>query len=105
MALDTAAGEAPATSADYIKHHLEFLTSGQGFYALHLDSIFIHLLLAALFLAVLFSVARKVTPGVPGKLQAAVELLVEIVDKNVKESFHGRSRYLAPLALTTFLLA
>jgi len=105
MALDTAAGEVPATSADYIKHHLEFLTSGQGFYALHLDSIFIHLLLAALFLAVLFSVARKVTPGVPGKLQAAVELLVEIVDKNVKESFHGRSRYLAPLALTTFVLA
>jgi len=104
MALESTAGEAPATVADYIKHHLEFLTSGQGPLALHLDSIIIHLLLAALFLGVMLGVARRATSGVPGKLQAAVELVVEFVDKTVKESFHGQSQLIAPLALTTFVL-
>jgi F-type H+-transporting ATPase subunit a len=104
MALESAAGEAPATASEYIKHHLEFLTSGQGVHALHLDSIAIELLLAALFLWVLLKVARHATSGVPGKLQAAVELVVESVDKTVKESFHGQSQLIAPLALTTFVL-
>jgi F-type H+-transporting ATPase subunit a len=96
------ASEAPATATEYIKHHLEYLESGQGFLVLHLDSILIKFLLALLFVGILYLAARRATPGVPGKFQAAVELLVEYVDKTVKDTFTGSSRLIAPLALTIF---
>ncbi len=88
----------------YIAHHLVHLSAGEGFNALHLDSIFFKLLLATLFVTVFIGVARRATSGVPGKLQCAVEMLVEWVDGLVKETFHGRSRLIAPLALTIFCL-
>ncbi len=40
----------------------------------------------------------------PGKFQAAVELLVEFVDGMVKDTFHGSSKFIAPLAITIFCL-
>ena len=88
----------------YIKHHLEHLSSGEGFNALHLDSIFFKLLLALVFLGLFIGVARRATSGVPGKLQCLIEMIVEFVDGLVKETFHGRSRLIAPLAITIFCL-
>jgi F-type H+-transporting ATPase subunit a len=88
----------------YIKHHLEFLERGEGLMALHLDSIFFLLLVAAIFIGLFIGVARRATPGVPGKLQCAIEMLVETVDGLVKETFHGKSRLIAPLAITIFCL-
>src|SRR3974390_3093802 len=98
------ATEGPENMTAYIKHHLEFLEHGEGLMALHLDSIFFLLLAAAIFVAVFVGVARRATPGVPGKLQCAVEMLVETVDRLVKETFHGKSRLIAPLAMTVFCL-
>ncbi|HXQ63699.1 MAG TPA: F0F1 ATP synthase subunit A [Steroidobacteraceae bacterium] len=98
------AAEGPTDMTGYIKHHLEHLSSGEGFTALHLDSIFFKLLLAAALVTFLLRVARRATPGVPGKLQCAVEMLVEYIDGLVKETFHGRSRFIAPLAITIFCL-
>jgi F-type H+-transporting ATPase subunit a len=43
------------------------------------------------------------TTGRPGKLQAAVELVVEFVDTAVHDAFHGKSKLIAPLALTIFV--
>jgi F-type H+-transporting ATPase subunit a len=88
----------------YIVHHLEHLHVGEGFLTVNLDSIFFKLLLAVIFIAVFSKVARKATPGVPGKLQAFVEMIVEFVNGLVKETFHGRSTLIAPLALTIFCL-
>jgi F-type H+-transporting ATPase subunit a len=98
------AAEGPASMTGYIKHHLEHLSSGEGFAALHLDSIFFKLLLALTFVTLFIGVARRATAGVPGKLQCAVEMLVEYVDGLVKETFHGRSALIAPLAITIFCL-
>ncbi|HXQ30686.1 MAG TPA: F0F1 ATP synthase subunit A [Steroidobacteraceae bacterium] len=98
------AAAGPENMTGYIKHHLEHLSSGEGFTALHLDSIFFKLLLALLFITFFLRVARRATAGVPGKLQCAVEMLVEYVDGLVKETFHGRSRLIAPLAITIFCL-
>ena len=39
----------------------------------------------------------------PGKGQAFVELVVEFVDSQVKDTFHGDRRFIAPLALTIFV--
>jgi F-type H+-transporting ATPase subunit a len=46
--------------------------------------------------------ARKASTGVPGKFQNFVELIVEFVDSQVKDTFHGTSKLIAPLALTIF---
>jgi F-type H+-transporting ATPase subunit a len=91
----------------YIKHHLTHLTVdvGQGgFWAVHLDSVFFTLALGFLLILLLSVVARRATSGVPGKLQAGVELLVEFVDGMVKDTFHGSSKFVAPLAITIFCL-
>jgi F-type H+-transporting ATPase subunit a len=91
----------------YIKHHLTHLTVNQGhgaFWAYHLDSVAFTVGLALLFVLLFTLVARRATSGVPGKLQAAVEILVEMVDGTVKETFHGKSKLIAPLAITIFVL-
>lgn len=90
------------TTSDYISHHLAFLKTGDGFWNLHLDTLFFSIIAGVLFLYFFSRVAKTVTTGVPGKLQCLVEILVEWVDGVVKENFHGPRNTIAPLALTVF---
>ena len=46
--------------------------------------------------------AKKATTGVPSGMLNFVEMIVEFIDNTVKESFHGSSKIVAPLALTIF---
>lgn len=99
------AAEQPATVNEYIVHHLTNLThktGDGGFYTLHVDSIFFAVLLAVVFGGSFWFAARTATVGVPGKFQNFIELLAETVDTQVKDTFHGSSRLIAPLALTIF---
>jgi F-type H+-transporting ATPase subunit a len=48
-------------------------------------------------------VARKATAGVPGRVQSAVEMLVEMADSQSKAQIHGDRRFIAPLALAIFV--
>src|SRR6202790_2597500 len=101
------AAEQPTTAIEYILHHLTFLsnkapTGVVDFSVIHLDSVFFSILLAVLFAGSFYLAARKATTGVPGKFQNFVELVVEFVDTQVKDSFHGTNKLLAPLALTIF---
>jgi F-type H+-transporting ATPase subunit a len=91
----------------YIKHHLTHYTVDTGygpFWTIHVDSIFFTLLISTFFILILSLAARRATSGVPGKLQTAVELLVEFVDSMVKDTFHGRNKFIAPLAITIFCI-
>ena len=91
----------------YIKHHLTHLSvdlGPGGFWSVHLDSIFFTLAISFLFIFVLSMAARRATSGVPGKLQTAVELLVEFVDGMVKDTYHGSNKFIAPLAITIFCI-
>ena len=91
----------------YIKHHLTHLTvdTGRGvFWTVHIDSIIFTLIISFFFIFLLSLVARRATTGVPGKLQTAVELLVEFVDDMVKDTFHGKNKFIAPLAITIFCI-
>jgi F-type H+-transporting ATPase subunit a len=74
-----------------------------GFWAIHVDSMLWAVVTGGLFLALFYSVARKVTSGVPGGLQNAVEYMVEMIDNSVKESFYGKNDMIAPLGLTLFI--
>src|SRR4030081_1520857 len=101
------AAERPTSANDYILPHLTFLSSnapsGIGhFSVIHLDTVFVSVALALLFGGAFYSAAHTATAGVPGKFQNFVELLVEFVDTQVKDSFHGTNKLLAPLALTIF---
>jgi F-type H+-transporting ATPase subunit a len=88
---------------EYIQHHLTHNTqlfAGDG---MHWDSLLISFALGMFISVWLFLYARKATSGVPGKGQAFVELIVEFVDGQVKDVFHGNRKFIAPLALTIFM--
>jgi F-type H+-transporting ATPase subunit a len=96
------------TASDYIQHHLSFFQKpvGEGgFWTINVDSVLTASLLGVLGLGFLWWVVRGATPGVPGKRQAFVELLIEFIDDQVKGIFHhgDRNRFIAPLALTVFV--
>lgn len=87
----------------YIIHHLTALHAGDGFWTVHLDTLFFSVLLAGCLIVVFKQAADKATSGIPGPLQNFAEMIVEFVDTQVKDSFHGRSNLIAPLALTIFV--
>ncbi|HEY5666408.1 MAG TPA: F0F1 ATP synthase subunit A [Gammaproteobacteria bacterium] len=104
-----------ATAGEYIQHHLTNLSvcydNGHlawnhcegNFLALHIDSMFFSLILGGLFIWLFGRVAKNATSGRPGKMQAAIELIVLFVDNAVKDAFHGKNKVIAPLSLTIFV--
>jgi len=102
------ASEPTGGLTEYIQHHLKHLTphtSEGGFWAvpINIDSMTVSLALGVLFCAWFWFKARKATAGVPSKGQAFVEIVLEFVDGQVKDVFHGDRRVLGPLALTVFV--
>lgn len=123
---------AAETTTGYIQHHLTNLTFGKipagtelcdggvaevaqwslagcasevnamGFWAFHVDSLLWSGLFGFLFIAIFGLAARRAHAGVPSGLLNFVETVVEFVDNLVRESFHGKSRLITPLALTVF---
>jgi len=99
--LEAAVGQGP-TPNEYIGHHLLNLQSGEGFWTYNVDSIFFAVVLGLVFVVSFYLAARKATAGVPGKFQLFVEVMVDFIDTQVRDSFHGTSKLIAPLALTIF---
>ncbi len=92
---------------EYIVHHITFLTNKQpvgliDFSVVNFDSVFFSIALALLFFGVFFVAARRCVTGVPGKFQCTIEMLLEQVNQQVRDTFQGTSRLIAPLALTIF---
>lgn len=106
-AVEHAAERAPSAN-EYIVHHLTFLSNREpsgivDFTVIHWDSVFFSVVLAILFAGSFYFAARKASStGVPRGFQGFVELLVESVDTQVKESFTHTNKLIAPLALTIF---
>lgn len=94
---------AAPTPTEYVTHHLTHLSVGEGFWTLHLDTLFFAWICGLAMVALFWFGARGATAGVPGRLQNFVEVLVEFADNAVKESFHGSRDFVGPLALTIFI--
>ena len=104
-----AAGAQAPTSSEYIVHHLQHLQSAkQGFIidmsVVNWDTLFWSVAMGILSLAILIRAASRATAGVPGRFQAAVEMLVELVENQSKAIIpHGDRSFIAPMALTVFV--
>ena len=106
---EEAHGESPS---EYIQHHLTNLTvcrkDGQwalndcagNFWAVNVDSMAISVVLGLVFCALFYRVAKKATTGRPGRMQAGIEWVVDFVDSSVRGMYHGKSKLIAPLALS-----
>ena len=110
MAAEEHAAEHAPSAGEYIIHHLTHLqnkkqTSIVDFTVFNLDSIFFAVVIGVIGCFVLWRAAKGATSGVPGRFQAAVEFLVEMVEGQAKGIIHNaKSRKLvAPLALTVFV--
>ncbi|MBT8098951.1 MAG: F0F1 ATP synthase subunit A, partial [Gammaproteobacteria bacterium] len=109
-------GHGPQTSSEYISHHLQNLQvckadSGEWVWnqcagnpmPINVDSMFWSVLLGLVFVFLFRKVAKKTTTAKVGKFQAFVEIIVDFVNGSVKDTFHGKSRLIAPLGLTIFV--
>ncbi len=108
-------GHGPQTSGEYIQHHLQNLqlcrADGEWVWnhcagnpiAINVDSMFFSVLLGLIFIWLFRGVAKKASSSKPGKVQAFVEIIIDFVDSSVRDTFHGKSRLIAPLALTLFV--
>ncbi len=103
------------TSGEYIQHHLQNLQvcrvegdwvwnhCAGNFWAINVDSMFFSVLLGLVFVLMFRSVAKNTSARKPGKFQAFIEIVIDFIDSSVKDTFHGKSRLIAPLALTIFV--
>ncbi|MFG6467566.1 F0F1 ATP synthase subunit A [Roseateles sp. BYS87W] len=104
------------SAGEYITHHLQHLqkdfsfnsvkqTSIVDFSLFNFDSLVFSTLLGFVGLFLLWRGARKATSGVPGRWQAAVEMLFELIDNQAKSVIHSEQsrRFVGPLALTAFV--
>ncbi len=98
------------TASEYIVHHLQHLQNIKqksviDFSVVNYDSVAVAAILGLLGIFVMWLAVRKATSGVPGRFQAAVEMLVEMVDNQAKANIHNAQsrKFIAPLALTVFV--
>jgi F-type H+-transporting ATPase subunit a len=109
------------TSSEYIKHHLQNMTFGQhpdgtwglahsaeeaaemGFWAFHVDTLGVSIVLGVLMMWFFRSVAKKASAGIPTGAQNFAEWIIEFIDDSVRGSFNGKNPLVAPLALTIFV--
>ena len=103
------AANAPS-AGEYIGHHLKHLQNKEmsgviDFSVFNIDSIFWGILLGVVGSLLLWKAASKATSGVPGRFQAAVEILFEMVDTQAKGIIHNAEsrKLVSPLALTVFV--
>lgn len=103
----TAAVHAP-TPSEYIVHHLGHFSSQHqskivDFSIINVDTIFWSVFAGLVGCLLMYLAARRATSGVPGRFQAFVEMVVEMVEDQSKSIVHGDRSFIAPLALTIFV--
>ena len=99
------AAAADLTPTSYIQHHLQNLTASVGegsFMTLHVDTLVSSLAMGLLITFLFWAGTRRATAGVPGKWQAFVEIMLEFVDRQARDTYHGSSKLVTPIAITLF---
>jgi F-type H+-transporting ATPase subunit a len=104
-------GHAP-TSSEFIEHHLTNLqvckADGEwvwnhcsgNFWTINVDTMIFSLVLGVVFAGIFGYIVKNASKSKPGKMQAFIEVIFDLVNTSVKDTMHGSSRLIAPLALT-----
>ena len=95
--------QAAPTTSGYIVHHLTNLHVGHGFWTLHLDTLIVSGVIGLAIFGLMALAARRATSGVPGGMQNFFEMVVSLVDSQVRDTFHAKSELVTPLAITIFI--
>ena len=105
--------EGTLTTTGYIEHHLTNLvvcadsskvdSVCKGFWAFHLDTLLVSGILGLVVFGLMAKLASKATSGIPSGGQNFVEMVVGLVDQQVRDTFHGKSALVTPLAITIFV--
>lgn len=95
------------TTTEYIVHHLTHnnvqMSLRHSFWSVHVDTLIVSSLLGFIFLFIFIFAAKKAKVENPGKFQLFVELIIDMVQSQVKDIYHGKkSKVIVPLALTIF---
>ena len=97
------------TPTEYIQHHLGHFArdltpqvSKDGFMAIHADTMVMSFVLGLVMCLGFWLATRKATSGVPGRWQAFVEIVLEFIDGQAKDAYHGTSKLVTPIAITLF---
>jgi F-type H+-transporting ATPase subunit a len=103
------------TAGEYIQHHLTNLQVCRvdngwvwneckgNFWTINVDSMAFSVILGLVFCLLFRKVAKNISTGRPGKLQAGIESVVLLVDGFVRDGFHYKNSLIAPLSLTIFV--
>ena len=97
----------------YIQHHLTNLAVCSdsakvdgvctGFWTFHFDTLLVSGLLGLIVFGLMAKLASKASAGIPSAGQNFVEMVVGLVDQQVRDTFHGKSALVTPLAITIFV--
>ena len=91
------------TPIAYIQSHLRYWTAGHGLLSVHLDTLLVSWGLGIFFCVLFYLGARRMAAGRSTRGLVALEMLVHFVDGQVRDTFHGTTRLVGPLALTVFV--
>lgn len=91
------------TSGDYINHHLTHVDIGSGFWTFNIDTLAVSIFLGIISLGFFYLIIKKSTPDTPKGIQNFIEIIFDFVDGQVRDTYHGKSKLIAPLALTVFV--
>jgi len=91
------------TTGEYIKHHLTHIQTGNGFWTFYLDTLFVSIFIGVFALSFFYFISRRFSLEAPSGFQNFIELIFDFVDGQVRDTYHGKSKLIAPLALTIFV--
>lgn len=108
MASEAHQGEGGHSAVDYITHHLQNLNTehygiGSGFWTINIDTMFFAIGIAVLIGWMAKAIGSNLNPDAPRGLQNVIEVVLEFVAQQVKDSFNARNPMIGPLAFTVFV--
>jgi F-type H+-transporting ATPase subunit a len=96
-------GQTVGTGGEWTFAHGAEEIAAMGFNAVHVDSLAWSIGLGIIFCALFRWVAVRASATTPSGLINFIEMVVEFIDNQVKDTFHGSNKLIAPLSLTIFV--
>ena len=104
MSSSTAIEANGPTAVEYIQHHLQNNSIGEGgFWVLNLDTLIYSWLLAGVLMYIAYKMGKSMTADTPSGGQNVLEAIVEFVQQQIRDIFPGSNALIGPLALTIFV--